>query len=181
MILDHDRTAVIVVDVQGKLAELMADRDRLFRSLEILIRGAVALELPLLWTEQLPEKIGETTAEIAAHFPSSHTPIVKSHFSCWQNDAFRGKLVALDRSQFLIAGIEAHICVYQTAMDLLGAGYDVQVVADAVSSRTVLNRDLALFKLHSRGAELTTTEMALFELMRIAEGPSFKSILKLIT
>jgi nicotinamidase-related amidase len=107
-------------------------------------------------------------------------PIPKLHFSCWGEPRFVERLRALNRSQLLLAGIETHICVYQTARDLAAAGYGVQAVADAVSSRTAMNRDLGLEKARAVGAALTSVEAALFELLQVAEGPKFKAILQLV-
>jgi nicotinamidase-related amidase len=101
-------------------------------------------------------------------------------FSCCQNDRFASALKALNRKQVLIAGIEAHICVYQTAVDLVGLGYEVQVVADAVSSRQIENKEIGLQKMKAFGISLTSVETALFELLKVAEGEQFKKIIKIV-
>ena len=177
--LKQTETVLVIVDVQGKLAELMHDRERLYKNLSILIQGTQALEIPILWLEQYPKGLGPTIPEVADLLPGL-SPIAKTCFSgCGQAD-FVEALRAAGRKHVLVAGIETHICVYQTVRDLLASGYDVEVVADAVSSRVPENRQVALDKMVRAGAELTSVEMALYELMREAGGPAFKKILPLV-
>lgn len=137
------------------------------------------LNIPILRLEQNPAGLGPTLPEIAELMPDI-TPIGKMSFSACGNPAFMQALKAADRSQLLLVGIEAHICVYQTAIDLLKRSYEVQVVADAVSSRTVENREVALMKMRDSGVGLTSVEMALFELLGVAEGRQFKEIAKIV-
>lgn len=177
--LTVDHSALIIVDVQGKLARLMYESDRLFDNLQKLIRAAHVLRLPVIVTEQLPEKLGPTVPELAALF-ADFCPIRKVTFSCAGNEEFNAALSALGRHQLLLAGIEAHVCVYQTALDLLAAGYAVHLVTDAVSSRAADNRALGIERIKQAGATLTSTEMALFELLKVAEGSSFKQIIEII-
>jgi nicotinamidase-related amidase len=172
-------TVLVVVDVQGKLAELMAERDALFQSLRRLIQGAQALGLPVLVTEQNPAGLGPTRPEIA-DLLAGVPRIPKLSFSCCGEPRFLEALAALGRRQVLLAGIEAHVCVYQTAAGLLDAGYHVEIVADAVSSRAARNRDIGLQKARDAGAALTCVETALFELLRTAEAPAFKAVLKAV-
>lgn len=177
--LTVDHVALIIVDVQGKLARLVYQSDRLFDNLQKLIRGAQVLGLPILVTEQLPEKLGATAPELVALF-DEFRPIRKKTFSCAGNEEFNAALSALGRHQLLLAGIEAHVCVYQTALDLLAAGYAVHLVTDAVSSRTADNRALGIERIKQAGAILTSTEMALFELLKVADGSAFKQIIQII-
>ncbi len=177
--LDRNFTILIVVDVQGQLAQVMHEKQALFENLKSIIRGIRTLEIPILWAEQIPRKLGPTIPEIAEEL-NGLKPIAKSSFSCWQNRAFAEALNASGRRQVLIAGIEAHICVYQTAMDLTAAGYEVEIVADAVSSRKPENKALALHKLGNAGVKMTSVEMALFELLKDAEGEAFKKILPIV-
>lgn len=172
-------TALVLIDVQGKLATLMHEKDELFRNLEILIRGVDTLELPILWLEQYPEGLGPTVPQIAA-LMGERTPISKTCFSACGSDEFRQQLRACGRRQLLLAGIEAHICVYQTARHLLAEGFRVEVVADAVSSRTPQNRSIGLDEMVRAGACLTSVEMALFELLEEAGSPQFKTIAGLV-
>jgi nicotinamidase-related amidase len=178
--LNLNETALVVIDVQGKLAQVMHQKEALFENLQKLIKGVQVLELPILWNEQLPEKLGQTTPEIAQLLSHSAQPIAKSSFSCWGNPPFAAALKETGRSQILLTGIESHVCVYQTCCDLLEQGYQVQIVTDAVSSRTAENRQLGLERMKEAGATLTSTEMALFELLRVAEGPKFKEITRIV-
>jgi nicotinamidase-related amidase len=170
---------LVVVDVQGKLAQLMHEKDRLFENIQILIKGCKALNVPILWTQQVPKALGQTIAEIA-ELLSGLEPIDKAAFSCCGEEKFLEALEKLNRRQILLCGIETHICIYQTALELLQRDYYVEIVTDAVSSRTLQNKKVALQKMQSLSAELTTTEMALFELARTAEHPQFKQIAKLV-
>ncbi len=170
---------LVVVDVQDKLAAVMHERERLFDGLQRLARGARALDLPVLWLEQNPQRLGATVAPVAAALEGL-APIAKMCFSCCDSGEFMARLEASGRRQVLLAGIEAHICVYQTAMDLSARGYEVHVVSDAVSSRTAENRDLALARIRDLGIAVTGVEMALYELVRVAEGERFKAILRIV-
>lgn len=177
--LKMESAVLLLVDVQGKLARLMHDKERLFDNLQQLIKGIQVLGIPVLWVEQNPDGLGPTIPEIADLMPDV-TPIPKMSFSSCRNDRFLQALNHLNRRQVLIAGIETHICVYQTAADLLAMGHEVQVVTDAVSSRTAENKAIGLQKMRDAGATLTSVETALFELLKAAEGEPFKAILKLV-
>jgi nicotinamidase-related amidase len=177
--LNIQNCCLIVVDLQGKLAQLMHDKDTLFKNIEILIKSAKILNIPILWCQQCPESLGPTIPQIA-QLLSGIEPINKASFSCCGADQFRTKLTQLARKQILLCGIEAHVCIYQTAMDLIRLDYEVEVICDAVSSRTAENKQAAMTKMTAAGARLTTTEMALFELLKTADHPQFKQIAKLI-
>jgi nicotinamidase-related amidase len=173
-------TALIVIDVQGKLAQLMVQKESLFANLERMIKGAQTLGIPIIWTEQAPDKLGETTPELKEILIETARPISKVSFSCCGNESFMAELKRLNRKQVLLTGIETHICVYQTALDLLKLDYEVQVVTDAISSRVAENKQLGLERMQEAGARLTSAEMALFELVRVAEGPQFRAVAKLV-
>ena len=177
--LSLENTCLILIDVQGKLAQLMHEKDDLFQNLKVLIKGCRILEVPIIWTEQIPDNLGPTTPELA-ELLSPDKPISKKSFSCCGEPVFMKALKKASRSQFLITGIETHICVYQTAVDLLQMGHEVQVVVDCVSSRIAKNKEIGIEKIAHYGGTLTTTEMALFELMKVAEGAGFKQIIKII-
>ena len=172
-------TALLVIDVQVKLAHLMDGKEELVENLRKLIKGAQVLGIPIIWTEQNPRGLGPTIPEIKELLPDNR-PITKFSFSCCGEESFMEELRRQNRKQILITGIEAHICVYQTAMDLLGWGYEVDVVADAVSSRTAGNKRIGLEKIRDGGGRLTSTETAIFELLRVAEGERFKEILQIM-
>jgi len=178
-VLQPESTALVIVDVQGKLASLMHDREQLYLNLQILVKGARILELPIFWLEQYPEGLGPTIPEVA-ELLSGLEPMPKVCFSACGLEEFADKLRSGGRWQILICGIETHICVYQTARDLLADGYHVQVVADAVSSRTAGNRQIGLDRMAALGAHITSVEMALFELLRQAGTPPFKEIARLV-
>lgn len=174
-----DNTVFILIDVQGNLAQAMYEKEELFSNLQKLISGMRVLDVPVIWMEQVPERMGPTIPELTPLL-EGNTPISKASFSCCGVEAFESRLAETGRKQVLIAGIEAHVCVYQTALDLLDKGYAVEVVADAVSSRVRSNKEAGLAKAKDSGAALTTTEMILLELLRGADHPRFKDILKLI-
>jgi nicotinamidase-related amidase len=177
--LKADDTALVIVDVQGKLADLMHGRDQLFRNLVIMAEGAKVLDIPILWNEQLPDKLGETVSPLRSVLDGLK-PLVKKTFSCCGNDSFVAELNRLNRRQVLLVGIESHVCVYQTACDLLRAGHEVHLVTDAVSSRTPENKQIGIEATRASGAHLTSTEMALFEMLQVAEGDRFRRISKLV-
>jgi len=174
-----ENSVLVVVDVQGKLAQLMYQKDALFENLQKIVRGAQILKVPILWVEQNPEGLGPTIPEVA-ELLCGIEPISKLSFSCCASERFMQRLEALARRQVLLAGIETHICIHQTAMDLLQLGYEVQIVTDAVSSRTVANKQVGLGKIKASGGALTSVETALFELLRVAKGPRFKELLALV-
>ena len=177
--LEVNQTVLMVIDVQGKLAQRMYDRAQLFAAQQRLIRGAQVLGVPILWVEQNPSRMGKTIPELAALL-AGQAPISKLSFGCCGEPAFMRRLEALGRRQVLLAGIETHVCVYQTAAALAGLGYEVQAVADAVSSRTLANRQIGLTRMRAAGAGVTSVETALFELLGTAAHPAFKDLLKIV-
>ncbi len=177
--LKLEETFLVVIDVQGRLAQIMYEKDRLFKSLKALVRGAKLLGIPILLTEQVPEKLGSTVPEVRELMSDSEA-ISKNSFSCVREEVFRERLEGLGRRNVVLAGIETHVCVYQTARDLLELGYRVEVVTDAVSSRSAENRTIGLTRMKSEGAHLTSVEMVLFELQEVAEGERFRKLSRLI-
>lgn len=177
--LDMQNCCLVVVDVQGKLASLVHGKDDLFKNIEILIKAAKILNIPILWCQQCPDALGPTIPQIARLLTGTD-PINKASFSCCGCDRFNARLNELTRSQVLLCGIEAHVCIYQTAVDLLRKGFTVDVLADAVSSRTLENKQIAINRLAAAGANISSTEMALFELLRTADHHQFKQIAKLV-
>lgn len=177
--LETGNCSLAVVDVQGKLAQIMHEKEILFKNIQILIKAANILNIPILWCQQCPESLGPTIPEIA-ELLSSIEPINKAFFSCCGDENFSKKLNNLDVNQVLICGIETHICIYQTAVDLLRKGFYVNIIADAVSSRFPENKKIALERIASEGGKISSVEMALFELLRTAKHPHFKEIARLI-
>ena len=177
--LEPDKTVLLLVDVQGNLAEAMYGKQSLFDHLERLIAGLKALGTPVVWVEQNPERLGSTVPRVA-RLLQDETPIPKMSFSACGEPRVARRLAELGRPQVLLAGIETHVCVYQTAVHLLGRGYQPHVVTDAVSSRTARNVELGLDRIRAAGGELTGTEMCLFELLGDAGHPAFKQILRIV-
>jgi nicotinamidase-related amidase len=177
--LEIQQCCLAVVDVQGKLAQLMHGKEALFKNIQILVQAAKILDIPILWCQQCPDALGPTIPELA-QLLEDNEPINKSAFSCSGDEQFNTRLKDLARNQVLLCGIETHVCIYQTAVDLLRQGFNVNVIADAVSSRALENKQIALNHLVAEGANIGCTEMVLFELLKTAEHPKFKQIAKLI-
>ena len=177
--LNTDSTVLLLIDFQERLFPVMHEKEKLLRNVVKLVKGAKVLEIPIILTEQYPKGLGPTIPEIKELIPEVK-PIEKVCFSCTDEEAFNKALESLKRWQVLIAGIEAHICVYQTAMALARAGYQVEAVGDCVSSRDPENKLAALFKMGAAGISPTTTEMALFELLKVAKGDKFKQISSIV-
>ena len=177
--LNKEDAILVVIDIQGRLATLMQRRESLFENTIRMIRGAKVLGIPIIWTEQLPDKLGETAPEIKTALEGLK-PLVKKAFSCCGDSEFMTRIGKLERKQVLLTGIETHICVYQTAIDLLKSGYEVHLVRDAVSSRIESNYQLGLERIKDAGAVLTSVEMSLFEMLRVAEGDQFKQIVQIV-
>jgi nicotinamidase-related amidase len=174
--LDRNRAALIVVDVQEAFRKALPTFDEVVGASSTLVQGAAAMGLPVIVTEQYPQGLGKTVPEITEHLPQDVEPIDKVKFSAAEAEGFE-----LDgRDQALVCGIETHVCVNQTVLDLLDRGIEVQVAADAVGSRSEENRDLGLNKLEQAGAVLTSVEAALFELLRGSDAPEFKEVQALV-
>jgi len=177
--LSRTAAVLIVIDIQGNLAQAMFNKENLFTNAVKIIKGLKVFNLPVIATEQTPEKLGRTIPQIAEELGSGGI-ISKESFSCWGSDIFRQELEAQSRRQAIVLGIETHVCVYQTVLDLISHGYDVHVVADAVSSRTAENRSIGLALMQEAGAHITSTETVLFEIMRTAADPKFRDIYKIV-
>ncbi|WP_261886753.1 hydrolase [Vibrio pomeroyi] len=177
--LTKQKTGLVVVDVQGKLARLVDESETLISNCGKLIEGAQVLGLSVVSLEQNPEKLGPTVSELN-DLLSDAKSISKFTFNACNEPKFVEAVQAKDVDTWLVCGIEAHICVYQTAMGLLDLGYKVQVVGDCVSSRTALNKKLAISRLRDAGVQITGLEMSLYELVKDCRAPEFKSILSLI-
>jgi len=175
--LTREGTILVVIDIQGNLYQAMDDKQFLLTNNRKLIRGALIFDIPVLLTEQ--NRIGPTISEIRELLPEA-TPVVKDSFSCLGEARFMGALQALCPKRIIISGIEAHVCVYQTALDLMGLGYEVYLAADAVSSRTAQNREIAIRRLTNSGAVLMSTEMILFELLKTAADPKAREIFRVV-
>lgn len=176
--LTKEETVLVIIDVQGKLAQIVDESEKVIQNIINVVKGVNVLDVPVLWLEQYPKGLGPTVKSIAEEIKGE--PIEKITFSAYDTVEFRQQLEALGRKKVLIAGIETHICVYQTVAHLLAEGYEVEVLADCVSSRTKGNRDIGLQKMIQLGANITSVEMALFEMQKIAKGDAFKAISSII-
>jgi nicotinamidase-related amidase len=175
-LLDRERTTLIVVDVQEAFRPAVRKFERVASNVATLVEGAKILGVPIIVTEQYPRGLGSTVPEVAEHLPEGIEPIDKVCFSAAQADGFDLGV----RDQVLLCGIEAHVCVSQTAHDLLDRGVQVHVAGDAVSSRTKQNRELGLHKMEASGAIVTSVETALFELLGAAGSEDFKKVQALV-
>ncbi len=170
-------TALVVVDVQEKLMPMIAGAKRILWNLRRLIDGAQAVGLKVLATEQYPQGLGPTVSELADRFGKIPS---KLSFSCGGCEGFAQALEASGASKVMVSGIEAHVCVQQTVLDLLAGGYRVYVPVDAVGSRYAIDFETGLKRMESAGATLTTTESALFEWCQVSGTPTFKKISALV-
>ena len=177
--LKTENAVLVLVDIQGKLATLMHDREAFFKNVARMIKGSKVLGIPILWNEQLPDKLGRTVPEIS-ELLADQSPLEKNTFSCCGNKDFVEKLKSLGRKQILLAGMETHVCVYQSVLDFIPLGYEVHLVADAVSSRSLENKQIGIQAIRDLGGRITCVEMAFFEMLQVAEGDKFKKIIELI-
>lgn len=176
MRIDVDRAALVVVDVQEAFRPSVANFEPLARASGVLVQAAREVGVPVIVTEQYPQGLGHTVGEVASHLPEGTEPIEKLTFSAASAAGFD----LAGREQAIVCGIETHVCVSHTVLDLLEAGIEVHVVTDAVGSRAEANRELGLRKLERAGAVLTSVEMVVFELVREAGTPEFKALQGLV-
>ena len=174
--LDPTRAALVVVDVQEGFRKAIPGFDGIAAATATLVRGAEAIGVPIVVTEQYPKGLGSTVPEVAEHLPDGVERLPKTVFSAAAADGFD----LGGRDQAVVCGIETHVCVNQTVLDLLGQGIEVHVVSDAVGSRDPANRELGLAKMESAGAILTSVEMALFELLGGSDAEAFKKVQALV-
>ena len=176
-LMSADETGLLVVDVQGKLVELIDGHERVVWKIRRLVDGAKLLGLPILATEQYPKGLGPTTPALADRLDRVFEKTAFSVAGCGE---LCETLRASDLRNWLVCGIEAHVCVQQSVHDLLAEGFAVYVAADAVGSRSQLDCKIALRRMESAGATITTTEAALFEWCEDSKSPKFKQISELI-
>jgi hypothetical protein len=178
--LQPESVALLVVDVQEKFVPVLFEPDRLIAACQLLIGGAKALGIPVFVTEQNPEKLGLTVAELREALGDAYRPIAKMEFSAFGSEEFRRAFGASGRTQLLLCGIEAHVCVWQTVQDALALGYEVFVAEDAVTSRYAFLWRSGVQCCVEAGARRTNAEMALFELLGSAEHPQFRAVQSLV-
>jgi nicotinamidase-related amidase len=177
MLLERAKSLLLLVDMQERLLPAMTGAAEVTAACGILLRAAGGLGVPLLASEQYPKGLGATIPALADLAPRR---LEKLEFSAYANLEIRDELKRAGREQILLAGIEAHVCVLQTALELIDAGYRVFVAADAIASRRPESRELAMQRIAKAGGTLVTTEMVLFEWLRSAAAPEFRPISKLI-
>lgn len=179
MLLSATATLFLAIDIQDRLLPAIHDGERVVRNTEILLQAAAHLRIPAILTEQYPKGLGATVPQIKA--AAGDSPVLeKMHFSAWSEPAVQERIAIAGRSQVVIAGIEAHVCVLQTALGLAESGHRVAVVADAISSRHPDSVAVARGRMQAAGVELVTTEMCVFEWLGSASHPEFKALSKLI-
>lgn len=178
-LMNPSDTALLVIDVQEKLLPHIADKKTLTWNISRLLRAAAALNVKTCVTEQYPKGLGHTVPELTEHFANlvSESVPEKLMFSCRECAEMFDKLEGVHR--ILVCGIETHVCVLQTVLDLLASGFEVYVCVDAVGSRFESDKEVASRRMESSGATLVTTEMAMFELCEVAGTSDFKTISKL--
>lgn len=178
-IFTTEKSCLLVIDVQGRLADMMHKKKHLFNHIITMIDAAKVLGLPIYWFEQYPKGLGPTKPAIKERLTDS-TYHEKITFSACGAGDFMGQLKTSGRDQCIVTGIETHVCVYQTVMDLLASDFAVKVNQQAVSSRVKSNKMLGLHNMEKAGAHITSTEMILFELMKTAKHPNFRQISQLL-
>ena len=178
-ILTKENTVLVIVDVQEKLLPYVTGKDEVVSNIQMLIKFANIMGIPIILTEHYPRGLGTTVPEIKEVL-KDYGPIEKVIFSCCGPPEFLEKLKELGVKTLMIAGIESHICVQQTSLDALHAGYAVHVISDAISSRTMWNLSVGIEKMRQFGAVISSTEMAMYEIMERADTPEFKEVLKFV-
>ncbi len=177
VMLQPESAALVVVDIQERLLPAIFEKDRVLKNSILLLRLAEILELPVVLTTQYRKGLGDTVPEILAAAPSVQA-MDKLSFGCFGSQEFTSRVEGLaGRDQLLVIGIEAHICVAQTVLGALGAGYQAHVVSDAISSRSEANWRVGLARMERAGAVISSAEMAIYELLARSDSPAFKKIL----
>lgn len=179
MLIQSERSLLLVIDIQTRLAPAIHDGPRLIANAVKLLHASRRLEVPCLATEQYPRGLGRTVPELAELMPAD-AAVEKIHFSAFAEPGFASRLKSFGREQLVVVGMEAHVCVLQSVLELLDARYDVFLVADATGSRRPENAALAIERMRDAGARIVSSEMVLFEWMRRADIDCFKEISALI-
>lgn len=178
-VVNRNDAVLVLVDVQERLASAMPERDRVERTAVLLAGAARILGIPVIVTRQNPAGLGDTVDRIGEAL-GAHTPCDKMTFSCFSDPGFAAALAGIDPGQVIIAGMETHICVLQTALDLLGSGFAVHVVADATCSRREADHRVALERLRAAGAVVTVAESVIYEALGRAGTDEFRQVLALV-
>lgn len=178
-LLSKEGAALVIIDIQEKLFPHMAEKDRIAQNVAKLLKFAEIMKIPIVLTEQYPKGLGRTIPEVKRLIPNIH-PIEKVDFNCLGSEEFKACLGRLEAKTLIITGIESHICATQTAIDGLNKGYNVYVVSDAVSSRSLADKAIAIERMRQSGVTIVSTEMLIYELLARAGTAEFKETLKLV-
>jgi len=179
MKIKKENTALLIIDMQEKLLPAIENSEDLIKNCEILIKGCKILGIPIIYSEQYRKGLGETNKIIATQL-NNINPIEKREFSCVENDEIKSKLESLGKRYIIVAGIEAHICVQQTVLDLMDEDFKPIVIANCISSRNNFDKKFALKRLRDYGADITTVEAILFEMLVTSTASEFKQISELV-
>jgi nicotinamidase-related amidase len=182
LLCSADDSQLIVVDLQIRLLAAMSEADRaaMVKNAEILLQAVEALDVPVVYTEQYPKGLGPTVPAILERMPAMARGVQKTGFSCYAEESFRKAVKVTGRQQVVLIGQEAHVCVLQTALELADEGYQVFVVEEAVCSRSAFHKQNALLRMRGAGVVVTNVESVLFEWLRDAAHPQFKTVTHLI-
>ena len=177
-----DDSCLLVIDIQTRLTATMPGKvlDRLKKNSSLLIKAAGILSVPVLATQQYPQGLGPIDSQISAALPPDCRHFEKTSFSCASAGEFMQELTKIGKKQIILTGIEAHVCVLQTAIDLKNAGYEVFVVIDAVCSRQRENYENAILRLQQAGIVTCNTESVIFEWLRDARHEHFKNLMTMV-
>lgn len=180
MLINKENSIAVCIDIQEKLFPFMQDSLELQTRSAKLIQGLKVLNVPVLVTEQYPKGVGQTINPLNKVLGEEYKPIEKDSMSCCGNNEFNQKLKASGAKSVILIGIEAHICVMQTANELIDKGYNVYVVEDCTSSRNINDKNTAIHRIRQDGAKITTYESLLMELTKVSGTEEFKQISKII-
>ncbi len=179
-LLHQDNAQLIVIDMQEPFLRNIFEQERVIANVSALIQGATVLRLPIVSTTQYAERMGGVAPDIQKLLPPLHSPFDKLTFSSYASPAFVSEVQRAGRKQVVLCGVESHICVCQTALEMTAAGFQVHVAVDAVSSRTEANWRLGIDKMRQGGVLMSSVESALYEMLHEAGTPEFRDILKII-
>lgn len=171
----REDSLVLVIDIQQAMLKIIEDWETICRKVSQLTRAADILNIPVVLTEQYPKGLGNTIPQVLQAIRSPKV-YQKEHFSACQEDPFLEVLRSFGRSRIILVGMEAHVCVLQTALDLILSGFEVQVVFDAVSSRTAFNRDVGIELMRQAGVVITSTEIVLFGWIHRSNTDEFRQV-----
>lgn len=177
--LNHADTVLLIIDLQEKLMRVMKHKEKVYRNTQLLLEMAKQFSLPVIVCEQYPQGMGKTAESVSAHFPEDYYYFAKTSFSAYI-EIMQEMLKKLARKTVIIAGSETHVCVFQSARDLVHAGYNVHLVSDAVCSRFEINYKNGLSLINNLGAIVTNTETVLFDLLENSDVPQFKKLAPLV-